>query len=231
MAAILTGDDAHWPDRTLFIERQDDTVQPGVIDRREGNVPFSVLTEQWRMVNGELYDISKDPSQLEDVASQHPGVVEDLYRRYLHHYKEVMQHGGSPVAIPVGHNHSDVVEFTVRDWHPTQGAVIWQHDQLGDDALWINGWWQIDVQRAGRVEVRLHRFPDQWHRAMGATAAEIQFGSQSTRKDIDPSDSSVTIEMMLPAGLHRLQTFLFEAQSGQTRGAYFVEIKSLSDSN
>jgi len=39
--------------------------------------------------------------------------------------------------------------LTVRDWHSTEGNVIWKQEQLGDDTLAINGFWAVNVVRAG----------------------------------------------------------------------------------
>ena len=48
--------------------------------------PFAVLTQRWRMVGNELYDIQHDPGQRSNIADQHPSVVEQLsetYERYF----------------------------------------------------------------------------------------------------------------------------------------------------
>jgi uncharacterized sulfatase len=64
IAPLLEGKVEDWPQRMLFIERQADAIQPGTLESggRRG-VPFAVLTEQWRIVNGQLYDINADPGQ------------------------------------------------------------------------------------------------------------------------------------------------------------------------
>jgi len=46
---------------------------------------FSVLSPggRWRLVNGELFDLAKDPSGTTDVASRHPGVVTRLTKQFF----------------------------------------------------------------------------------------------------------------------------------------------------
>lgn len=227
MVELLQNKPVEWPDRILFIERQDDDIQLAELSPKANRVPFAVLTQQWRLVNGELYDIENDPSQRRNVANQNPHVVEDLYQQYRRHYSDVMQHRGTPVAIPVGSPGQHEVSFTVRDWHPIQGAVIWQQEQLGDEALWINGWWQIDVQQDGQYEVQLRRFPTEMDRSMNASAAEIQIGDQSTRKSVQPTAASATFELSLEKGSHRLQTWLYDTDSQHSRGAYFVDFSPI----
>jgi uncharacterized sulfatase len=125
MAMLLRDEKVQWPDRTMFVERQSDHIQPAELDKKPSAVTMAVLTEQWRMLGNELYDITRDSSQTQDVARQFPDVVERLYSAYRRHYDDVMSHEGKPVSIPAGIEQHSTTNFTVRDWHPTQGAVIW----------------------------------------------------------------------------------------------------------
>ena len=70
-----------WPERRLFVQDQGRFGQPvhkGLMNKYQN---FVVMTEQWRLVNGELYDIQKDPSQRNDIARQYPEVVRVYLRR------------------------------------------------------------------------------------------------------------------------------------------------------
>lgn len=92
---LLENPSANWPDRELIAHRGrwpkgDD---PGNYQYAEA----AVRTQRWRMVmhdsnvkDFELYDITKDPYEKEDVASEYPDIVKDLKARYDEWWKETM---------------------------------------------------------------------------------------------------------------------------------------------
>ena len=121
--------------------------------------------------------------------------------------------------------------FTVRDWHPTQGNVIWKPEQLAHDNLFINGWWGLEIARAGWYAIRLSRHPDDAPAPMGASAARVQLGETEIRREVDPADVAVSFELQLAPGPLRLQTWLTDAATGKARGAYHVEARLLSVSD
>ena len=59
---------------------------PGV-DPKAKYPSRTVLTERWRLVNAELYDIVQDPGQQSNVAKQYPEVVENLNLAYREHFE------------------------------------------------------------------------------------------------------------------------------------------------
>ena len=229
---LLDGKTDNWPQRSMFIERQADKIRPGTLQSTERNgVPFAVLTERWRLVGGELYDITTDPGQARDVAVQQRDVVKELFAAYQAHYADVMSHGGELVRFQIGGPEENPTAFTVRDWHPTEGQVIWQPEQLSDDRLFINGYWAIEVMRAGRYAIRLSRHPRDAEKPMGAIAARLRLGNVEQRQDLDPANSSVTFEMDLQPGALQLQTWIKDAANGNERGAYLVQAEFLTKSN
>ncbi|MGJ8672098.1 arylsulfatase [Rubritalea sp.] len=77
---LLEDSKAEWDDRELFFHCG--RWNPG---KRDAAIyeKCAVRTDRWRLVNNkELYDISKDPFQKEDVASAYPEVVEQLSKSY-----------------------------------------------------------------------------------------------------------------------------------------------------
>lgn len=219
IAPLLTGKTKSWPDRTMFVQRQPD--QPRL--PRGGNYPhFAVLTEQWRLVNNQLFNIQDDPNQSRDVARNHPEVVATLNQKYQQHFADVFADSVAHERFTVGNAAQNPTLLTVRDWHPTNGRVIWQQPQLVDNALEINGFWAIDVQRAGSYIVRLSRLPRDAPQPMQADLVKLKIGEQEAQQQIDAKDTHATFEMKLPAGPTRVQSWLSGADSGQ-RGAYFIE--------
>ena len=213
------------PDRTLFIDRQGDTPilsQLGKVRRRYPH--YAVLTEKWRLVDGELFDIVRDPGQKNNVASQHKDVVQDLWARYEQHFDNVYSDASLHTRFQLGAAEENPTRFTVRDWHPTEGNVIWKQPQLGDDSLAINGFWAVNVVQPGSYSVRLSRFPDDAPQAMRATKAVLKVGEQEHKKKLKGDETSVTFMLDLPRGPATLQSWLTD-KAGVVRGAYFVHIE------
>ncbi|MEM1085359.1 MAG: arylsulfatase [Verrucomicrobiota bacterium] len=213
-----------WPERTFFIERQRDYLKKG---RLEGpSIPFAILTERWRMVNGELYEISVDSEQKRNVADKHPKVVRELYQAYEAYFADVSSHDSAYTRFMLGTDEENPITFTVRDWHPTVGNVIWSKPQLSDDKLYINGYWAVEVMEGGRYEFRVSRHPRDHEKPMGAKEVRLEIGAEKLIKEVKPTDVSVSFECELAAGPAILTTWLKD--DGGERGAYHVEVKRVA---
>jgi uncharacterized sulfatase len=223
MVSILGGDMDDWTERTLIVERQPDTItksDPSV--RSDDLVQTAVLRGPWRLVDGELFNIKEDPGQERDLSRQNAELVDELARAHDEWFRDVTQHQGAYTRFLVGHDQENPITLTVRDWHPTRGRVIWMPDQLSDDALFIDGFWAIDVVRAGRYGVRLARFPHDAPGPIGAASARLQVGEVTWTKEVEPEASSVTFEIELESGPALLKARFEEAETGRERGAYHV---------
>ncbi|EMI54395.1 arylsulfatase [Rhodopirellula sallentina] len=226
IAPLLRGNDDQWQDRTMFVERQADQPKMATRPVEKGHRPnYAVLTERWRLVNGELYDMTNDPGQNNNVASDHPERVEALKKQYEQYYNDVFANDGAYTRFPIGKPESNPIRLTVRDWHPTEGNVIWKQKQLADDALWINGFWAIDVARAGNYDIRVSRFPDDAKAPMKAKQVRLRVGENEQTQNVQPTDVSAKFSTHLETGHHIVQAWLTDETTGKQRGAYFVELE------
>ena len=226
---LLQGEARDWGDRALFVNRQADQLEmwhPGV-DPKAKYPSRTVLTERWRLVNAELYDIVQDPGQQSNVAKQYPEVVENLNKAYREHFEDVTSHGGKYTPFFIGSPNENPTRFTTRDWHHTDGGVIWKMSLVEDDSLFVNGFWALDAQQAGRYNIRLSRFPKDVERPIGASKARIRMGEYADEKDLQPTDTFVNFEMELPKGETLLQTWFTDAETQRERGAYYVWVEYL----
>ncbi|MDP4624510.1 MAG: arylsulfatase [Akkermansiaceae bacterium] len=228
---LLEGDSPTWTDRTIFVERQADELKKWNAPSTNPNFlpQMAVLTDRWRLVNGELYDIKADPEQTQNIADLHPEVVKSLIVAHGTWYDEVITDHKDYTRFVIGAPEENPTQFTIRDWHPEQGSVIWHPSQLSDDNLFINGFWAIDVTRSGRYEIRLSRHPKDKEKPMLASEARLSIGEQNLTKIISADASSVTFELELPASPTLLRTGLKDEKTSKERGAYFVNARWLDD--
>ena len=56
----------------------------------------------------------------------------DDWMRYASVYADVCQHDGAYTRFQIGSPRKNPTGFTGRDWHPTDGRVIWKTEQPGD---------------------------------------------------------------------------------------------------
>lgn len=119
----------------------------------------SVMTNQWRMTGeDELYDIKIDKGQRINVASQYPKVMERLKKEYEFWWaktsilKETYCYakGGSEFA-------PEVILFS-HDLHMEKGMSVWNQVNLKSGSS-DNGFWPIEVVKAGNYEIELARWP------------------------------------------------------------------------
>ena len=78
---LLENPNADWPDRHLFVHQG--RWAKGADPNGSKYKSCAVRTTRWRFVNNkELYDISADPYETNDVAADHPDVIADLRKVY-----------------------------------------------------------------------------------------------------------------------------------------------------
>lgn len=227
ISPLLFGDREGFPERRIFVHRQGKEPEPWESEDTGRFPQFAVLTEDWRLANGELYDIKSDPTQKSDLSSSWPAVVRELTESYYRNLSGILENRAGETAFFIGAEEEPETEFTVRDWSPLEGRAIWKKEQLGDDEIFSNGSWRIDVRRPGEYRIELRRFPLDEAAAMGANAARIRIGENEKHSRLDPRDEKATFEWELAQGPSILQAWLTDANTGQDRGAYFVRVKFL----
>ncbi|HXG10765.1 MAG TPA: arylsulfatase [Gemmataceae bacterium] len=211
---LLTGK-GPWPERTLFVHSQR-------IDHPEKWRRCAVMTERWRLINGkELYDITTDPGQKKDVAAEHPAVVAELRRAYERWYDDISKRFDEYCPIVVGSDQENPTRLCCHDWH---GEVAPSAQEAVRQAVKANGFWAIEVARAGRYEITLRQQPAEANFPIQAAMARLKVGDVEASKPVPAGAAGVTFPVELKAGMTRLQTWLTYAD-GQSHGAFYVEVK------
>ena len=96
-----------------------------------------------------------------------------------------------------------------------------------DDTLFVNGFWAVDVQRSGRYEIRIARFPADAESPAKANQARIRIGNIDQTIELAPSAISATFKVNLKRGPAKLQTWFRDAKTGKERGAYHIKVTRL----
>lgn len=121
---LLEDPQAEWPDRELFIHcgRWGEGKRDAFKFKK-----CAVRTERWRFVkNQELYDISKDPGETQNVADQYPEVVAHLRKAYDQWWASalpLMVNEGLPTIAPEDQPFAKLYEKQLKetgipDWAP-----------------------------------------------------------------------------------------------------------------
>ncbi|MGZ0169517.1 MAG: arylsulfatase [Planctomycetales bacterium] len=214
---LLTGESKDWPQRQV------------VLQTHRGNEPqqyhhFAIHEHPWKLVHPsgfgkesftgdpklQLYNLSDDPRQKNDVASKHPDVAARLKTAYEAWFKDVSStrpENFAPPRIVIGTKHEMRSVLTRQDWRHTQGRP-WTGNS--------NGIWLLEAPEAGDYEIELIFQGD--HPAGKAT---ITAGRLSRKLDISASQQrGHTAAIKLPAG--RMTLAVNVAFGGKTQGPYQV---------
>ncbi len=210
-----------WSDRTLVVHSQR-------IRFPERWRKSAVMTEQYRLVNGEqLYDITVDQGQLDDVAEQHPEIVSSLREAYDGWWDRIDDRFEEHIHLDVGSDAENPARITAHDWLPPDDStqVPWNQGHVRQ-APALNGTWNINVTQAGTYEFELFQRDRPAEYPIEAVDATVQVGESETSASIEQGSPSVRLTLELPAGRTTMQT-RFTAFDGVERGAFYVYVKRL----
>ena len=217
-------------DRTIFFYYYN----PKKIDQRENQT--CVIWKNWRLIaNTQLYDISKDWKQENDVAAEFPEVVEQLQAKFDDYHaigKPLVQ---PPVRFILGDARAPVQELTSQD-------VYWVKDISSKQAFTqsdaeklaqAHGPYKVNIARDGTYTFKLSRYPlytgmnlGEGHKSVGTFNIEkvrLSIAGQTVEKAVTPEDMYAEFTLDLKAGDADLDTALIG--DGKDGVAYFVTIE------
>ena len=198
---LLTRTNAPWPKRQI------------VLQSHRGNVPklyhhFALHEEPWKLVHPtgfgkesfagepklELYDLSEDPRQQNNLATHRPKVFQRLKKNYEDWFADVSssrEDNYAPPRIVIGTKHEPRSVLTRQDWRHVTGRP-WGRDS--------NGFWLLEAPEPGAYEVEVV-----FKETYPAGNATITAGKARQELDLvaDKKRGHTTM-MMLPAGKFKL---------------------------
>jgi hypothetical protein len=204
-----------WPERTLLVHSQR-------IDHPEKWRKCAVMTDRWRLINGmELYDMSADPGQRKDLAAEYPETAAQLKKAYENWWNDISRRFGEYCEIVIGSDKENPTLLACHDWHGETAPSLQDYVRNGVKS---NGFWAIEVERAGKYEVTLRQRPAMVKFPIEGDRARLKIGDFEESKPVPPGATEVTFDLELKKGKARLQTWLGD-KDGDIRGAFFVEVK------
>jgi hypothetical protein len=185
------------------------------------------MTERWRLVNGaELFDMEADPGQLQDVAAANAAVVEQLRGDYETWWERIAERFDERIPIVIGAAEEPETRITAHDWHNDDIAQIpWNQEQVQASPQ-ANGYWAVEVARAGAYEFELYQRDRPAGYPVEASRARLKVGDVEVEAAVPAGAASVRLTAELAAGRAQMQTW-FSASHGAGRGAFYVYARRL----
>jgi arylsulfatase A-like enzyme len=218
---LLKGEAVNWPDRSLFFQWH------------RGDVPqlyraFAARSQAYKLVQPDgsgdgqapsapvfkLYDMTRGPFEMHDIAAAQPEVVARMKRDYEAWFSDVTsgRNYTNPARIVLGAPQANPVRLTRQDWRGPQAG--WTAQSLGH--------WEVSVSQNGVYEItaRLNEIdkPATVHFALGQVRMQQEVPSKAARV--------IFSNVRLSSGAGRLECIV--EQSGVKAGVRDVEIKLIS---
>jgi len=242
---LLSGEDAGWEDRTLFLHSQNITQQ------HEKWKNSLVATEKWRLVNcDELYNIKSDPGEENNVAKENPEIVSQLQQLYEDYWKEIGE-GKSPVQRNViGSGKTDETWLTCDAWVPENDSPqTWNQSHVNNGVINF-GYWPVSIAKSGSYLFEVRRWPKEVKCAINSAPeaqetgdiysknmpvlvdrgkifnvakVKLRIGDKYFEKEINSNDEQASFNIALEKGDTRVQAWLIDTL-GNKYPAYYVYI-------
>lgn len=203
---------------------------------------YSVMTEDWRLVSGELYQIRQDPEQRNDVAAAHPEVVDSLKAAYEAWWAKVSARAADYCYFQLGKEMGVPYTLTEHDLLNNDQGVAWNqgHIRAGRGT---QGYWPVQIEVAGKYRFDLRRWPLESGLQMAAPAPEgdlipqgraykegkalsfkaanITLGDQKAEAIVNPDSEAVQFTLDLSPGQYQLKANFID-QEDQASSCYYV---------
>lgn len=248
LAPILRGETQVPEKRTLVVNY---SRMPNALDyptpdspsimRREG---AGVLWQRWRLLEGtELYDLENDPEQERDVAEQYPDIVSQLEEHLDTWWEEVEPIANQVQRIIIGNDEENPMTLSACEW---MDVFVDQQKQVRVAAR-KNGYWHLEVERAGTYTFDLRRWPKESGLKLREKCLPLQVTDGTLEEGValpigqarmmidgklhtqlvQEKDQGITFAVDLEQGPTRLHTWFDNDDNQPICGAYYVYVERM----
>ncbi|NQZ56499.1 MAG: arylsulfatase [Lentisphaeraceae bacterium] len=195
----------------------------------------SVMTQQWRLINGrELYEISADGGQQNDIAQQHPEVVARLRQSYEDFWKSTSADHHLNSRIVIGSTKENPLTLSSHDL--LSSKTPWNHGHV-KQGMKTRGKWMLTVKESAKYKITFCRWPAEVDKEINsdggikgkiiaAHSAHLSIQGKSLKRPVHSSAKSISFTVTLTAGDADLVTE-FQLADGSFMSAYYCYVEKL----
>ena len=161
----------------------------------------------------QLYDLSKDPYELDDISDENPEIVQRLLGDYEAWFLDVSSGREDPWAPPriiIGTEHEKMTVLTRQDWRHTHGRP-WARDSRGQ--------WHVTIASEGPYRIECRFSPEKVPGVITLICGDVE-----VRQAILPTTRSCSFRSVdLPVGDVEVEIHITEGE--QIRGIHQADIE------
>lgn len=177
---------------------------------------------------------------------QHPEVVAKMKADYDKWWQETQPHINIKHHIVIGNDAENPMMLSCMTWAET---YFTQKKRILEGSK-ANGWWNLEVDKAGTYSFELRRWPSETGaalqdavgvkytdtkpygpgkegKALDIAEARIKIASHNQKLKVNKGDKSASFKLQLKQGPTKLQTWFYDKGNHELCGAYYVYVKRL----
>lgn len=207
----------------------------------------AVAYGKWRLVkNNELYNLTNDPGQANNIAGEHPDILAKMQNYYENWWATVdTPERKEQIPLFVGATQENPVILTSADWVGNGPNSQWTIANAQDDP---DGYWLIDAQVGGNYRIEISRWPFHIDKMLTDVGVPFSVGGTSIREgkalaikngyvklnngapvkmQAAANAKKITFEINIPAGINTLKTYFTDANDKHLVSAYYTKVEKL----
>lgn len=206
------------------------------------------MDDNWRLIGGkELYNITDDPGQQNNIADAYPGKVAEMNAFYDTWWESVIQETKFSV-IDLGVDKIDVL--TCHDARTIDYYPPWNQQQIRAGKPMKPAPFTVNFVKPGKYKFHLRRWPFESGLALGAaikngvpktayteavvegksmrfSKAYIEISGNKVQVDVDNTAKAAVLEMEVAQGETELLAY-FDMEDGTPCNAFYIDVESVN---
>lgn len=213
---------------------------------------YCVMSNPWRLVGKQLFNLGNDPGQRIDVAGEHPEVASRLREEYERWWDDISERWDEPNPFVVDPQKQRTVMLSSQNY---LGSDVAYHQHHVRSAMPIRDCWTwIDVRVPGEYRITVRRWPREVERAMSDVAetydidptrhyvkdfllnlptrpiavskVNLRVGEFDETLQVEPNAKQAEFVVPMRLGLQRISSSLIK-ENGNASSAYYIYIDPL----